>query len=79
MHDIISARDGGDLVRDWLVQLRGNETQTAVAQRARLSQNFYSNVENGVRNPSVRTAKRIAEALGFSWTKFFEEEATTGH
>ena len=66
-------------MRDWLVRLRGDETQTAVAQKARLSQNFYSDVENGVRNPSVRTAKRIAEVLGFSWTKFFEEDPPMDH
>ena len=28
----------------------------------------------GAREPSVSTAKKIAAALGFDWTKFYEEE-----
>ena len=38
-----------------------------------ISQQHYNYIENGKRRPSVQVAKRIADALGFDWTKFFEE------
>ena len=45
-----------------------------VAKAAGISQPVYSQIENGKKNPSVATAKRIASVLGFEWTKFFEDE-----
>jgi transcriptional regulator with XRE-family HTH domain len=35
---------------------------------------MYSVVETGERKPSVKTAKKIANAFGFDWTKFFEDD-----
>ena len=49
--------------RQWLADLR-------------LSQSGYANIEVGLRMPSVEIAKRIAAALGFEWTRFFEEPET---
>lgn len=46
-------------------------TQKEVAQASGLSRVSYCNIENGKRNPSVATAKRIASVLGIDWTMFF--------
>nr|WP_138753648.1 helix-turn-helix transcriptional regulator [Paenibacillus sinopodophylli] len=57
--------------RNWLTELRGNESQEVVADRAGVSRSNYTNIENGLRSPSVDTAKKIAGALNFEWTRFF--------
>lgn len=31
-------------------------------------------IESGDRKPTVKTAKKIAAALGFDWTLFFDDE-----
>ena len=38
-----------------------------------LSESYISMIENMERTPSVSAAKRIAAALGFEWTRFFEK------
>lgn len=65
-------------MRDWLVERRGKMTQAQLARSAKISQNYYSCIENGERRPSVDVAKRIAGVLGFEWTMFFENEKASG-
>lgn len=48
-------------------------TQNDVADAAGMNRAAYSNIEIGKRSPSVKLAKKIAEVLGFNWTKFYEE------
>ena len=62
--------------RDWLISLRKskNLSQRDVADVAGISNNYYSWIETGMRGVPVHTAKKIAEALGFDWTMFYEEE-----
>ncbi|MGD9678395.1 MAG: helix-turn-helix domain-containing protein [Vulcanibacillus sp.] len=60
--------------RNWLIQLRGNNTQRKIAEQCGISQNFYSWIESGDRTPSVKVAKKIANILGFDWTLFYQEE-----
>lgn len=64
--------------RDWLISLRKskNLSQREVADASGISNNYYSWIETGERgNPlPVDTAKKIAEALGFDWTLFYEGE-----
>lgn len=50
-----------------------NLTAKEVAVLCGLSEGGYSLIENEKRKPSVKTAKRIAEVLGFDWTMFYEE------
>ena len=50
-------------------------TQTELGKLAQLSQNDISLIERGLRNPSARTAKRIARVLDFDWTDFYKEES----
>jgi len=63
-------------VRSWLIALRNERglTQGAVAMAAGIAQPSYFEIENGITSPKIETAKRIAAALGFDWTRFYEEE-----
>lgn len=65
-------------MREWLEVLRREKglTQAAVAELADISRAYYTQIEIGVRSPSPRAAKRIAAALGFPWTRFFEDDPT---
>lgn len=49
-------------------------SQKEFAQVIGISQNHYSNIENGVRRPSPEVAKRIADVLGFGneWYRLLE-------
>lgn len=60
-------------MRTWLIEARGKETQKNVAEKAGISQNFYSCIENGQRCPSPKVAQRIGEVLGIDWTMFFTQ------
>lgn len=61
-------------MRDWLIEKRKEKqyTQLKVSKESGISRNYYTQIENGVRNPSVSCAKRIAEVLEVSWTQFYE-------
>lgn len=62
------------MLRDWLIKMRGPKTQEAVSIDAGISRALYTQIERGTRNPSVTTAKKIANAMGFDWTLFFDEK-----
>jgi len=65
-------------MRTWLVDIRKAQGKStyAVAKICGISQSFYSSIENESRGEKlpVPTAKKIAAALGFDWTKFYEEK-----
>jgi len=63
-------------MRQWLYDIRQRLglTMLEAATKAEISESYYSMIENGHRNVSVPTAKKIAKALGFHWTKFFEDK-----
>lgn len=52
-------------------------TQAELAERSGIQQSMLSLIESGKRTPSVRSAQRIAAALGVEWTKFFETSPTS--
>lgn len=54
------------------------KSQAEIAQIIGITRAAYSNIENGKRRPSVEVAKRIAAALGFEWTRFYEDGAEQG-
>lgn len=62
--------------RVWLWQIRHERgvTQTAAARELGISHSSYAKIEEGIADPKVSTAKRIAQAWGFAWTRFFEEK-----
>ena len=53
-----------------------NLTMKQVSERSNISESMLSLIESGKRTPSVRSAQRIAAALGVEWTKFFEPPPT---
>lgn len=63
-------------MREWLRKRRTDAdlSELEVARRAGIAQPFYHNIEMGIKNPSVYTAKKIAAVLGFDWTLFFLDE-----
>ena len=64
-------------MRNWLIEIREKIgiSQYKAAELAGISQSYYASIEVGSRgNPlKVDIAKKIANALGFEWTKFYEE------
>lgn len=61
-------------MREWLKKIRkdSNRTQREIASAASISQSYYEKIESGDRSVPVSTAKRIANALGFEWQKFYQ-------
>lgn len=62
-------------MREWLIEKRKhkNFTKSKVAKDSGISLAYYSLIENGKRNVSVDTAKKIAKILNFDWQIFYEE------
>lgn len=48
-------------------------TQQQLADLIGMDRTLISKLESGVSAPSVVTAKKIAAALGFDWTLFYQE------
>jgi len=48
--------------------------QSQVAKMAGITAQSFSYIELSERRPSVDVAKKIAKALGFNWTRFFEDD-----
>ncbi|MEC1824054.1 helix-turn-helix transcriptional regulator [Bacillus paralicheniformis] len=64
--------------RAWLISIRAQSkmTQEEVANRAGIKRPYYSQIESGVRRPSVQVAKRISEVMDFDWALFFEGDCS---
>lgn len=65
-----------NIPREWLTAIRDKKgwTHQTAADKSDIERSFYTQIETGARNPSVETAKKIAKAMGFNWTKFFNSE-----
>lgn len=63
--------------REWLELIRKKKQKTHkhVADACGIKRQYYGMIENGVSNPSVEVAKKIANFLGFKWTLFFEQKS----
>lgn len=63
--------------RTWLEQLRKRKglTHQQVADRIKISRQFYGFIENGERDPSVATAKKLGNLFEFDWTIFFDNKS----
>ena len=61
-------------MRAWLRNIREEKqlTQSEVADAVNIARTSYAMYEQGKRNPSVETAKKIALVLKFDWTIFFD-------
>jgi len=58
----------------WLenIRLKQDLTYLEAARNIGISKQGYWGVETGRRNPSVKTAKAIADYFDFDWTIFFK-------
>lgn len=65
---------GGDKVDLKSKREKNNLTQQELADLIKMDRTLISKIESGVSAPSVNTAKKIAEVLGFDWTLFFTDD-----
>ena len=63
-------------MRSWLREKRLDMglTLNDLAKAVGVSWQSISYYENGSRRPSPEIAQKIADVLGFSWTRFYEDE-----
>ena len=63
-----------ETMRLWLKEIReeNNLTQLKLSEKTGITEQYVYMLETGERRPSVDIAKKIAEILGFEWTRFFE-------
>jgi len=54
-------------------------TQKQIAIKLGVSYSAYSKYESGERRPSVETAKKIADTLGFNWAQFYDTASKGGY
>ncbi|WP_404407960.1 helix-turn-helix domain-containing protein [Jeotgalibacillus malaysiensis] len=61
--------------RKWLIELRKSKelTQQKVADKSFIDRSYYSQLENGLRDPSPSVAENIAKVLGFNFLRFFTD------
>ncbi|BBI32009.1 helix-turn-helix transcriptional regulator [Cohnella abietis] len=62
--------------REWLERLRKEKKMTheQVANRAKITRQYYGMIASGERDPRVEVAKKIGNTLDFNWTLFFDKE-----
>lgn len=66
-------------MRDWLKDMRVTKglTQEQVALLSGISRSYYTSIEQGIKTPSVSTAKAVAKTLKFNWVIFFENNCSS--
>ncbi|WP_412521617.1 helix-turn-helix transcriptional regulator [Staphylococcus simulans] len=42
----------------------------------KISRSYLSDIENGNKNPSIKTVKKLADSLGLSVTDLFNDDTT---
>lgn len=64
-------------MKDWLITLRKDKklSQQDIADKAGVTRQMISAIENGEATPSVKVAQAIGTVLDFNWTKFYETDA----
>lgn len=65
-------------MRHWLktIRMKKCKTQYEVAELSGISRSYYTNVELGIKTPTVDVAKKIAKTLDFEWSIFFKENCS---
>ena len=63
-------------MRGWLKSMRESAglSKTALAKEVGAHLSVIGKYEAGIRTPKRKRAKKIAEVLGFDWTRFYEDE-----
>ena len=55
------------------IRKRMNMTQEELATKMEISQSYLSDIENGRKNPSIKTVKKLADGLGVSVNELFND------
>ena len=55
------------------LRARVGKTQQEVAEACGLSRSAYTNIENGNRTPSIKSAKLLGTAFGIDWRSIYDE------
>lgn len=58
------------------IRKRMNVTQEELAKRTNISRSYLSDIENGNKNPSIQTVKKLADKLGISVNDLFNDSTT---
>lgn len=58
------------------IRKRMNMTQEELATKMKISQSYLSDIENGRKNLSIKTVKKLADSLGLSVNDLFNDETT---
>lgn len=68
-------------MRQWLIELREQQgmSQAQVARVAGVSQPTYWEYEQGKSTPKPERARKLAQVLGFDWSRFYTEDTTHAH
>lgn len=53
-----------------------NMSQKELATKMEISQSYLSDIENGRKNLSIKTVKKLANSLGLSVTDLFNDDTT---
>ncbi|MBP1546330.1 MAG: helix-turn-helix transcriptional regulator [Oscillospiraceae bacterium] len=55
-------------MRDWLIKLRGDSSQSEIAKKLGITQQYYSYIENGDRQKKmdIQICEKIAQIFGIS-------------
>lgn len=58
--------------RTWLrdIRIKLNLTQKVIAEELKITRTYYSNIENGHKNPSLSLAIKISNFLNFDLENF---------
>ncbi|MBQ5969991.1 MAG: helix-turn-helix transcriptional regulator [Clostridia bacterium] len=59
-----------------LLRQQANLSQEKLAELAELSTEYISQIERGMKNPTVRSVQKICDALGVRLSDFFREESS---
>ncbi len=61
-------------MREWLKvkRLEKGLKVEDVAEQVEITGSYYTMIEGGSRNPSVKVAKKLGCVFGVEWTRFFE-------
>lgn len=58
------------------IRKQRNLTQKQLADQIKISRSYLSDIENGRKNLSIKTVKKLADSLGLSVTDLFNDDTT---
>lgn len=58
------------------IRKRMNMSQKELATKMEISQSYLSDIENGRKNLSIKTVKKLADSLGLSVNDLFNDDTT---